>query len=149
MNSVSKTVLGIVLAFALLLWVAVWRVTSERLPLQGAPPAPTSLPAATVPDPASVPVVAVPAPRELAPSAMLSLPSPLDNNDPPATSEPFKRKSEPSPAPLPSPVKPNEHGVIDLSADPTTKAFSEALDQGYRRRLERERQNSPPPVTSN
>lgn len=65
MNSVTKTILGSVLAFALLLWVAMWRVTSERVPSQGAPPGTKSLPAATVAGPAPAPVVAVPALREL------------------------------------------------------------------------------------
>jgi len=149
MNSVTKAILSTVFAFALLLWVAMWWVTSERLPAQGASPAPMSLPAATVAGPAPVTPVAVPAMREFTPSAMSSSPSPWDHTEQPATSHPFTPKREPSPSPLPAPVKPNDHGVIDLSADPSTKAFSEALDQGYRRRLERERQNSPPPVTSN
>ncbi|MEJ7667339.1 MAG: hypothetical protein WKH97_01110 [Casimicrobiaceae bacterium] len=149
MNSVTKTILGSVLAFALLLWVAMWRVTSERVPSQGAPPGTKSLPAATVAGPAPAPVVAVPALRELTPAARSSLPSPLDNTDARAASQPFKPKTEPSPAPLPSPVKPNEHGVIDLSADTSTKAFSEALGEGYRRRLQGERQNSTLPATSN
>lgn len=149
MNIVVKTVLGIVLMFALLLWVAIGWVTGERLPSQGARPATTSLPSATVSAPAPVPVAAVPAPREVAPPATSSLPSPAVAADPREKSQPFKPKTEPSLAPPPLLVKPNEQGVIDLSADPSTKAFREALDQGYRRRLEEQRQNSTPPATSN
>lgn len=150
MNIVVKTMLGIALAFALLLWIAMWWVTGERLPSQRAlPAATTSQPAAKVSAPAAVPVDAVPAPRQLAPAAMSSLPSPLDNTNARGKSEPSKPKTEPSLAPLPPPVKPNEQGVIDLSADPSTKAFSEALDQGYRRRLEEQRQNMPSPATRN
>lgn len=60
---------------------------------------------------------------------------PLFDADTAAGRQPLKPRIEPAPPPLPPPLKPNAQGVIDLSSDPNTKAFTEALQQGYARRL--------------
>jgi len=149
MSKLVKIILGVVLAFAVVLWVGTWWVTSAPPPARNTVLPPPSLPEPRVLAPAASPVAAVPAPRALAPFALSSLPVPLESGGARDQSHLLEPQTEPSPAPLPPPVKPNAQGVIDLSADRSTKAFSEALNQGYRRRLEQERQNSMSPTTGN
>jgi hypothetical protein len=139
MNRFVQIIVGAVLTLALLLWSAVWWVTRDQ-PLRehpnvGIPPPAGSKITAPL-DPERRSAIAAPATTQEQPAATVSWSRALVvDTDSSAGRKPFKPQTAPRSPPLPPPLKPNADGVIDLSSDPSTKAFTEALQQGYARRL--------------
>ena len=143
MNRSAQIVVGSVLVLALLLWGAVWWVARDR-PVKEAANISVPLPSGSrVTAPIGVPgsrsAIEAPATaREQTAPAVPGLRASLVDPHASGGPEPFKPQTEPIPPPLPPPIKPNTQGFIDLSSDPSTKAFTEALQQGYARRLAEE-----------
>ena len=139
MSRFVQIIVGAVLTLALLLWSAVWWVTRDQ-PLRehpnvGIPPsAGSKMTAPLAPEQRSA--IAAPATAQEQPAATVPWPRALVvDADSSAGRRPFKPQTVPISPPLPPPLKPNAEGTIDLSSDPSTKAFTEALQQGYARRL--------------
>jgi hypothetical protein len=135
MNRFAQTVVGAVLTLVLLLWGAVWWVTRDQ-PLGESTKVGTPPPAASriaVPlDPGQRSAIAAPATAQEQAATTVSMSRALVvDADSSAGRKPFKPQTEPISPPLPPPLKPNAEGAIDLSSDPSTKAFTEALQQGY------------------
>jgi hypothetical protein len=138
MSRFVQIIVGAVLTLALLLWSAVWWVTRDQTlrehPNVGIPPpAGSKITAPLGPEQRSA--VAAPATAQEQPAAVPWSRALVVDADSSAGRKPFKPQTEPSSPPLPPPLKPNADGVIDLSSDPSTKAFTEALQQGYARQL--------------
>jgi hypothetical protein len=139
MSRFVQIIVGAVLTFALLLWSAVWWVTRDQ-PLREsanvvAPPSAGSRVTAPL-DPGQRNAIAAPATaQEQSATTVPRAAALVVDAESSAGRRPFKLHTEPISPPLPPPLKPNAEGTIDLSSDPSTKAFTEALQQGYSRRL--------------
>jgi len=127
MNRSAQIIVGIFLGICLILWSAVWWVT--RGPPVNA-------------------VTGISAARQSATPVSNSA-TPRFDVDPAAGRDAAKPRTEPAPPPLPPPLKPDAQGAIDLSSDPSTKAFTEALQQGYARRLAEPAKRQPEDAPSN
>lgn len=158
-NPMAKIALSTFLLVALLLWSALWWVMREgtspkdanvpvtpavKAPIDAAPPSPGTLrsPNTANAATASTDTTSHNTPGEVRPGAVAAAEAPsaisttpLASTLPPgAMPHPSKPPSAPIPQ-LPPPVKPDAQGVVDLSSDPSTRQFSEALREGYARRL--------------
>jgi hypothetical protein len=156
MNQIAKIVLSAVLLVSLVLWAAVWWVAREPLSADGASASATpnvagiagpstesqhssnSASVATASTGTTSQNASSETPRSTvavpqAPPATSTIPL---ASMPAAEAPPDRRKPPVAPIPdLPAPVKPDSQGVVDLSADPSTKKFGDALREGYARRL--------------
>jgi len=146
-----KALVAGALVVALLLWGALWLTSKESLQPGGSPLALPAKPAQQTPAvaaPGVVSNIAGPAATPQTPPqptvAGPQPPVPQVQEMGQAGVPGFKPKTEPDPPPPPPPIKPNEKGVIDLSNDPQTKAFGDALREGYEKRLRDQAQQRAP-----
>jgi hypothetical protein len=152
MNRAFQLIVAAILLVSLLFWGAVWWTGHDDLFMRRTGegiPGSVGRAAATVSSSAGAPIAAPPAssgvggPRgrvtdaDERPAPRLEVPAPVEYA-PVFVDQP--KPPEPALPPEPPPVKANDKGEIDLSADPSTKAFTDFLDAGRAKRLELDQQ---------